>query len=400
MEFNNKWKEYILYELADWKNGLAFKDIYFSSKGKPVIKIAELKNGITEQTKFTEGDYGEEVYLRKNDLIFSWSGNPKTSIDAFLYDLPDGYLNQHSFKITEKKEIINKYFLYYILKYLNPLFQSIATDKQTTGLGHVTVADLKKIKVRVPTLQEQNKFLDIIKNIDDKMYTNNKINDNLHKLIKNIYSDTFINNKNTHWEKERLGNYLTVERGLSYKGKYLAESGTPMINLGNVMPDGVFRLEKNKYYTGEYKEKVTANVGDIVVANTDMTQNREVIGTPVIIPSLYEGKVIFSHHIYGLKNLKLPKMYVFYSLLTDEWNGIAGGSATGTTVLALPKDAIEEYLIYIPDNATLDKFETLAENIQKKREQILLENIKLEQLRDTLLPKLMNGEIDLDKIEI
>ena len=400
MEFNNKWKEYILYELADWKNGLAFKDIYFSSKGKPVIKIAELKNGITEQTKFTEGDYGEEVYLRKNDLIFSWSGNPKTSIDAFLYDLPDGYLNQHSFKITEKKEIINKYFLYYILKYLNPLFQSIATDKQTTGLGHVTVADLKKIKVRVPTLQEQNKFLDIIKNIDDKIYTNNKINDNLHKLIKNIYSDTFINNKNTHWEKERLGNYLTVERGLSYKGKYLAESGTPMINLGNVMPDGVFRLEKNKYYTGEYKEKVTANVGDIVVANTDMTQNREVIGTPVIIPSLYEGKVIFSHHIYGLKNLKLPKMYVFYSLLTDEWNGIAGGSATGTTVLALPKDAIEEYLIYIPDNATLDKFETLAENIQKKREQILLENIKLEQLRDTLLPKLMNGEIDLDKIEI
>lgn len=179
MEFNNKWKEYILYELADWKNGLAFKDIYFSSKGKPVIKIAELKNGITEQTKFTEGDYGEEVYLRKNDLIFSWSGNPKTSIDAFLYDLPDGYLNQHSFKITEKKEIINKYFLYYILKYLNPLFQSIATDKQTTGLGHVTVADLKKIKVRVPTLQEQNKFLDIIKNIDDKIYTNNKINDNL-----------------------------------------------------------------------------------------------------------------------------------------------------------------------------------------------------------------------------
>ena len=179
MEFNNKWKEYILYDLANWKNGLAFKDIYFSNKGKPVIKIAELKNGITEQTKFTEGDYGKEVYLRKNDLIFSWSGNPKTSIDAFLYDLPEGYLNQHSFKITEKKEIINKYFLYYILKYLNPLFQSIATDKQTTGLGHVTVADLKKIKVRVPNLQEQNKFLDIIKNIDDKIYTNNKINDNL-----------------------------------------------------------------------------------------------------------------------------------------------------------------------------------------------------------------------------
>ena len=222
----------------------------------------------------------------------------------------------------------------------------------------------------------------------------------MHELLKNTYKNLFVDNKNDEWKRDRLGNYLNVERGLSYKGKFLSDSGVPMINLGNVMPDGVFRLEKNKYYTGEYKEKVTANPGDIVVANTDMTQNREVIGTPVIIPTLYRDKVIFSHHIYGLKNLKLPKMYVFYSLLTDEWNGIAGGSATGTTVLALPKDAIEEYTITIPDELTLNRFENLAENIQNKKEQIIIENIELEQLRDTLLPKLMNGEIDLNKIEI
>ena len=179
MEFNKKWNEYVLYDLAIWKNGLAFKDINFSDKGKPIIKIAELKNGITEQTKYTNGDYGEDVYLRKHDLIFSWSGNPKTSIDAFIYDLPDGYLNQHSFKITEKKEIITKYFLYYILKYLNPMFQNIASNKQTTGLGHVTIADLKKIKVRIPSLELQCKILDIIKKIDNKICNNNQINDNL-----------------------------------------------------------------------------------------------------------------------------------------------------------------------------------------------------------------------------
>ena len=400
MEFNKNWQEYILYDIANWKNGLAFKNINFSDKGKPIIKIAELKNGITEQTKYTEGDYGEEVYLKKNDLIFSWSGNPKTSIDAFLYDLPEGYLNQHSFKVTEKKEYVTKYFLYYILKYLNPMFQSIASDKQTTGLGHVTISDLKRIKVRLPNIEVQNKFLCIIKNIDDKIYNNNQINDNLHKLLKNIYYNKFIDNKNEDWIVDKLGNYLDVERGLSYKGKFLADDGTPMINLGNVMPDGVFRLEKNKYYTGEYKEKVTATAGDIVMANTDMTQNREVIGTPVIIPHIYNDKVIFSHHIYGLKNLRLPKMYVFYSLLTDEWNGIAGGSATGTTVLALPKYAVEEYMITIPDEVSLKRFEDLAQNIQNKREEIIVENLNLEQLRDTLLPKLMNGEIDINKVEI
>ena len=136
------------------------------------------------------------------------------------------------------------------------------------------------------------------------------------------------------------------------------------------------------------------------MANTDMTQNRDVLGTPVIIPHIYNDKVIFSHHIYALKNLRLPKMYVFYSLLTKEWNGVSGGSATGTTVLALPKDAIEEYMITIPDEISLKRFEDLAENIQKTREQIIIEKLNLEQLRDTLLPKLMNGEIDLEKIKI
>lgn len=166
------------------------------------------------------------------------------------------------------------------------------------------------------------------------------------------------------------------------------------------MPDGVFRLEKNKYYTGDYKEKVTANIGDIVIANTDMTQNREVIGTPVIIPPIYDKQVIFSHHIYGLKNLKLPKMYIFYNLLSTRYNSIVAGSATGTTVLALPKEIIQNYEILIPDSNKLNEFEKIANIIQKRREQIISENIQLEQLRDTLLPKLMNGEIDLDKIEI
>ena len=75
-KFNDNWKEYVLYDLANWKNGLAFNKINFSEDGYPIIKIAELKNGITSQTNFTKDKCSEEVYLRKNDLIFSWSGNP------------------------------------------------------------------------------------------------------------------------------------------------------------------------------------------------------------------------------------------------------------------------------------------------------------------------------------
>ena len=168
-----------LFELANWKNGLAFKKIDFTETGKPVIKIAELNNGITGTTAFTDKQYPPEVHLTKGDLIFSWSGNPQTSIDTYWYDLPDGWLNQHIFKVTPDETKVNKYFFFYVMKYLKPTFTAIAANKQTTGLGHVTIADLKKLSVIVPEKKVQKKIAGLLKTIDDKIYVNNEINENL-----------------------------------------------------------------------------------------------------------------------------------------------------------------------------------------------------------------------------
>ena len=78
-------------------------------------------NGINSNTSFTQCDYGEEVFIRWDDLLFSWSGNPQTSIDVFRYRLRDGWLNQHIFKVTANEELVTKDFLYYVLKFLKPL---------------------------------------------------------------------------------------------------------------------------------------------------------------------------------------------------------------------------------------------------------------------------------------
>ena len=394
MEFNNKWKEYILYELADWKNGLAFKDIYFSSKGKPVIKIAELKNGITEQTKFTEGDYGEEVYLRKNDLIFSWSGNPKTSIDAFLYDLPDGYLNQHSFKITEKKEIINKYFLYYILKYLNPLFQSIATDKQTTGLGHVTVADLKKIKVRVPTLQEQNKFLDIIKNIDDKIYTNNKINDNLHELAE----QQFIKIYNSGNEKT-LGNLLdNISTGSRPKGG--AQSiGIPSVGAEKIEKFGVYDYSSEKFISEDFYKKLKngkMKSGDVLLYKDGAYTGK----VSMCLNGFPHKESAVNEHVFILNTKdNWAQNYLYFTLYNKEnkemLEKLAGSKAAQP---GLNQGELKSLKIKICAKEIIENFEANVKPIMENIANNSLENKKLAELRDTLLPKLMNGEIELDKI--
>lgn len=168
-----------LYELATWKNGLAFKSIDFSETGLPVIKIAELNNGISASTSYTDAQYSKEVFLTKGDMVFSWSGNPDTSIDVYRYDLPDGWLNQHIFKVTPNRKIVDKDYLFYLLKFLKPRFKKIARNKQTTGLGHVTIADLKRLMLVLPQKELQKKIGLILKTIDDKIANNNAINHNL-----------------------------------------------------------------------------------------------------------------------------------------------------------------------------------------------------------------------------
>ena len=147
--FPCNWQRCSLYSLAQWVNGLAFRNIQFTTSGLPVIKIAEIKGGISRQTKYTQQTFDEAVHIRSGDLLFSWSGQPETSIDAFWWRGPDGWLNQHIFRVTPR-EGINSVFFYYLLRYLRPNFVGIARNKQTTGLGHVTKNDLENIEVAYP----------------------------------------------------------------------------------------------------------------------------------------------------------------------------------------------------------------------------------------------------------
>lgn len=172
-------KRYSLFELATWKNGLAFKKINFSETGVPVIKIAELNNGIGGTTAYTQQTFSEDVHLCKGDLLFSWSGNPQTSIDIFRFNLDEGWLNQHIFKVTPDEKTIDKDYFYFLMKNLKPYFTQIATNKQTTGLGHVTIADIKRMSVVVPSLDVQREIVSYIKPIDDKVELNTAINNNL-----------------------------------------------------------------------------------------------------------------------------------------------------------------------------------------------------------------------------
>ncbi len=167
------WESQALYDIANFINGAAYKGKDFTDApgALPVIKIAEVKNGVSEQTKFTNVDKGEKYRINNGEILLSWSGNPDTSIDTFIWTNDEGYLNQHIFKVSLHQET-DKYFVYYQLKFLRSDFAEIARDKQTTGLGHFTAGDMKRLQVLNPTPELLVFFNEAVTSLYKRSYEN------------------------------------------------------------------------------------------------------------------------------------------------------------------------------------------------------------------------------------
>ena len=176
--------------MAQWVNGLAYRNIEFSTAGRPIIKIAEIKGGISDQTRFTYQNFHESVRVHTGDLLFSWSGQPETSIDAFWWHGPEGWLNQHVFRVTPSSGIDTTFF-FYLLRYLNPHFVAIARNKQTIGLGHVTKHDLENIEAALPDHKEQRAIAHILGTLDDRIELNRRMNETLEAMVRTLFQSWF-----------------------------------------------------------------------------------------------------------------------------------------------------------------------------------------------------------------
>ncbi|MBL1071624.1 hypothetical protein [Lactobacillus kitasatonis] len=178
-----------LYDYAEFINGTSFKKKEYADAGIPIIKIAELKNGITDNTQYFDGKKDHKYDVKNGDILFSWSGNPQTSIDTFVWHNGDGILNQHTFNVHAYND--HKWFIFILLKVFKPIFTSIAKNKQTTGLGHVTQKDLKRLTFK----EDKNEILSFERIIDPlmEMYYSNLKQNQILSQIKNRITFKLLN---------------------------------------------------------------------------------------------------------------------------------------------------------------------------------------------------------------
>ncbi len=296
-------------------------------------------------------------------------------------------------------------------------------------------ADVPKFTLHIPPLEEQRTISQILGSLDSKIALSWEMNETLEAMARTLFKSWFVDFDPVRakaegrptglpahiaalfpnsfeeselgegplgWLPGKLGDLLTVDKGLSYKGEHLG-SGIPMVNLGCFLGRGRFNDAAVKLYSGDYKPRHTVRVGDLVVANTDITQKREVIGSPAVVPPwLGNDALIFTHHVFALRlnsSSVRYKLFAYFLLLQEEFRERAMGFATGTTVLALPKDAILDLAYLSPPSGPVEAFDRIATPLLEMQWRNEEESRSLATMRDTLLPKLISGEIRLGQKE-
>lgn len=395
-----------------------------------ISELGEVVGGSTPSTKNTENYDGNISWITPKDLanynrIFIGSGErsitekgfnscstkmiPKNSI-LFTSRAPIGYIaiasnklcTNQGFKSIIPNNNVDYMFLYYLLKYNR---QYIASFGSGTTFKEVSGTVMKNIEIYVPdTIEEQRKIANILYSIDKKIELNDQINDNLLKLNNQLYEEYFINNINENAYEINLKDLIKVVNGYSYKGSELTDkSDIGLATIKNFERKGGFKEDGFKPLNPQkIKDEQIVEKNDILVACTDLTQQADIIGNAVLLLGKAEyKKVIISMDLVKIIPKDNIDKYVVFSILNSrEFKNFALGYKSGTTVLHLNKKCFDDFIIKLPANDKLDVFCKMVKTNYEKISNILEENRRLEKLRDTLLPKLMNGEIDLDKIEI
>ena len=374
----------------------------------------------TEKTITLEGfNKCPSNMLHKGDLILSARG----TVGKIAMVDKDMAFNQSCFGIRTKKNICNSDFIFYWYLNNQKIFKGA---QQGNVFKSVTLDFFEKTEANLPSLEIQQKIAAVLSSLDDKITLNNRINAKLEQMAKRLYDYWFVQfdfpnadgkpYKSTGgkmvwneelkreipegWEVKKLGTLFTTNRGVSYSTKTISgDKGIPMINLASFSPDGSYKIDGIKTYTGEYTNEKVLKPFDLVMCNTQQTAidfSKDIIGKALLVPDIFKGDITSSHHVNTLKvqNEKL-KFYLYRLFNTDYFHAYISHYASGTNIMGLDFDGVENYSAVIPSKEVLSKFADFTLNIEKMKSEIIRQNKKLISLRDRLLPLLMNGQVEV-----
>lgn len=420
----------VIEDIAAGPFGSNLKVESFVSKGFPIIDGANLK-GVKVTDDITKFVTNEKAYSLKRsiagrgDVIVTISG----TLGQIAY-IPDDSLygeylvSQRQFRVTfDKNKVDPRFIVYY--------FHTTHGQKQILAFANYVgvpalsqpLDNFRKIEVDLPSLEAQQAIANALSVVEAKIDNNNAIATELEDMAKDLYDYWFVqfdfpdeNGKPykssggkmvwneelkreipEEWEVDRLGKHIISSRGISYNSANLEGDGVPMINLASFGVDSNYKPAGIKTYNGQYDADKILYPFDLIMCNTQQTAidpTKDIIGKAMLVPDIFDGDVVSSHHVTTITpDVDELKYYLYGTCKTTWFHKYIVGFASGTNILGLDFKGFEDYLMPLPPMRLLKKFATAMKNIESEKNLIITENAELASLRDFLLPMLMNGQV-------
>lgn len=282
----------------------------------------------------------------------------------------------------DKNKILPKY-LYYCLSKID-----LSTFNVGSAVPSLTIKILNEITLEVPSLQIQNEIISKIKPIEDKIRLNNKINDNLTKLINLLFLEVY---KSALLYKP-LKEVANVSNGYAFKSKDLLDvpidNSSPVFKMGNIKNNGGFDHTKIKsWVTPDYypKDKFLAQYGDILMSMTDMKDNVRILGHTALMD--VDKKYYINQRVCLIRPTKLPFEYLYPLTNSDDYINELRKHANHGVQVNLTIKSIKDSKIRIPNNNQLQKYIKLVRPLFEQLINNNQENLIMSQIKCNLLNK-------------
>ena len=403
-----QWKEYTLGEIAKFSQGIQvdIENQSLSPKEGYVrfIRIVDFTKG-NEPIRYIAKP--KEQYLtRKDDIVMIRYGSQTAGLVVKSFS---GAIANNMFKISLDEDIINKKFAYYVLSQKS-IFSSIRNSQSSSTMPAITFEIASKIHLYLPNLDEQKRIADFLSSLDDKIELNRQINDNLEQQAQALFKSWFVD-----FEPFKDGEFVDSELGMIPKGwrvgslnefcsniergnipKYVDKSNSPILNQ---------KVNKGLYLDTQYYK---FNDDNAIVPDSKLAQKGDVLvnslgqGTLGRIHLYKETKnnVIVDQFITILRTTSFVKSIYLYLLLnTDIYQNVIESNITGSTGMwVLTINNIRRIKIVQPHDCEFEKIESYFSSIYNSISANNAEIERLSTLRDTLLPRLMSGELKINEI--
>jgi type I restriction enzyme S subunit len=411
---SENWKTYKLGEVAEVQNGFAFKSKDMGETGIPVIKIKNIvsPNVILEGAGFYTGEIDVKLakyILRRDDFLISMTGSTVNVMSSAVgkmgkYRLDDiALLNQRVGKIyiTDKAKANFDYVCHFLNRYdINYSLALNATG--SANQANISPAQIKDLDLLLPPLQEQKEIASILSALDDKIELNLQMNKTLEDMALALYKHWFVD-----FGPFQNGEFVNSELGMIPKGWEVKS----VYDVADYVNGAAFKpsdFEEEGLYVikiAELRSGITSNTNrsQKKIKETLVIDDGSVLFSWSATLDIFlwdKGRALLNQHIFNvIPNRILPKEILYFLLknVVAHFQAIAADRAT--TMGHIKLSHLKETLLAIPNNENIQGIDANFKNMFEQILSNLLENQTLTILRDTLLPQLISGEVQVKDIK-